>query len=159
MPSSAGSYWDLTKRTFKEWQADKASRLAAALSYYALFSIGPLLLIVVSVVGFVYGAAGSLVVLLVWVYYSAQILFVGAEFTKVYADAYGSRVVPAEDAQRIPEAERAQRGEGQGDRRETRRPGGHETQEEGNAEAPHRQATPWYAATDWPSSPACWACW
>ncbi len=37
-------------------------------------------------VGSAYGAAGSLVVLLVWVYYSSQIFFFGAEFTKVYAD-------------------------------------------------------------------------
>jgi membrane protein len=36
-------------------------------------------------VGSPYGAAGSLVVLLVWVYYSAQILFLGAEFTRVYS--------------------------------------------------------------------------
>ena len=39
----------------------------------------------------VYGAAGSLVVLLIWVYYSAQIFLLGAEFTKVYAHRYGSR--------------------------------------------------------------------
>lgn len=38
-----------------------------------------------------YAAAGSLVVLLVWVYYSAQIFLLGAEFTWVYANAYGSR--------------------------------------------------------------------
>jgi membrane protein len=38
-----------------------------------------------------YGAAGSIVVLLVWVYYSAQLFFLGAEFTKVYARTYGSR--------------------------------------------------------------------
>jgi membrane protein len=38
----------------------------------------------------VYGAAGSLVVILVWVYYSAQILFLGAEFTKVYTWRWGS---------------------------------------------------------------------
>lgn len=38
-----------------------------------------------------FGAAGSLVVLLVWVYYSSQILLFGAEFTKVYAHTYGSR--------------------------------------------------------------------
>jgi membrane protein len=37
-----------------------------------------------------YGAAGSLVTVLVWVYYSAQLFFLGAEFTKVYARAYGS---------------------------------------------------------------------
>jgi membrane protein len=39
-----------------------------------------------------YGAAGSLVVLLLWVYYSAQILFFGAEFTQLYARRYGSKV-------------------------------------------------------------------
>lgn len=37
-----------------------------------------------------YGAAGSLVVVLVWVYYSAQIFFLGAEFTRSYAQLYGS---------------------------------------------------------------------
>jgi membrane protein len=41
-----------------------------------------------------FGAAGSLVLLLLWIYYSAQILFFGAEFTQVYADKYGSKIVP-----------------------------------------------------------------
>ncbi len=45
-----------------------------------------------------YGAAGSLVVLLLWVYYSAQIFFLGAEFTHTYAERYGSH--PSEAAQR-----------------------------------------------------------
>ena len=40
--------------------------------------------------GSAYGAAGSLVTVLVWVYYSAQLFFLGAEFTKVYAGTYGS---------------------------------------------------------------------
>ncbi len=39
----------------------------------------------------VYGAAGSLVLVLLWVYYSAQLLFLGAEFTEVYSRRYGSR--------------------------------------------------------------------
>ena len=39
-----------------------------------------------------YGAAASLVVILLWVYYSAQILFFGAEFIQVYANTYGSRI-------------------------------------------------------------------
>lgn len=43
-------------------------------------------------VGSAYGAAGTLVVLLIWIYYSAQILFFGAEFTQVYANKYGSMV-------------------------------------------------------------------
>jgi membrane protein len=52
-----------------------------------------------------YGAAGSLVILLVWVYYSAQILFFGAEFTKVYAKEYGSGLQPESDAESVsPEA-------------------------------------------------------
>ena len=41
-----------------------------------------------------YGAAGSLVVLLVWVYYSAQVVFLGAEFTRVYALRFGSLADP-----------------------------------------------------------------
>jgi membrane protein len=38
-----------------------------------------------------YGAAASLVVILLWIYYSAQILFFGAEFTREDADQYGSQ--------------------------------------------------------------------
>jgi membrane protein len=38
-----------------------------------------------------YGAAGSLAIFLLWIYYSAQIFFLGAEFTQVYANRYGSR--------------------------------------------------------------------
>jgi uncharacterized BrkB/YihY/UPF0761 family membrane protein len=45
-----------------------------------------------------FGAAGSLVALVVWVYYSAQILFMGAEFAQVYAARYGSRIVPSANA-------------------------------------------------------------
>jgi membrane protein len=44
-----------------------------------------------SAVGSTFGAAGSLVLLLLWIYYSAQILFFGAEFTQVYANQYGSK--------------------------------------------------------------------
>lgn len=45
-------------------------------------------------VGSTYGAAGSLVILLLWVYYSAIILYFGAEFTKAFALKYGSRIHP-----------------------------------------------------------------
>jgi membrane protein len=47
-----------------------------------------------SVVGSVYGAAGSVILILVWVYYSAIILYFGAEFTKVYAIHHGQNIVP-----------------------------------------------------------------
>jgi membrane protein len=69
-----------------------------------LFSIGKFLL------GFylgrtslasAYGAAGSLVIILTWVFYSAQILFLGAEFTQVYVRNYGKEIVPAEYAMRV----------------------------------------------------------
>lgn len=46
----------------------------------------------------VYGAAGALIVILLWVYYSAQVLFLGAEFTQVYARRYGSRIQPEKGA-------------------------------------------------------------
>jgi membrane protein len=39
----------------------------------------------------IYGAAGGVIVLLVWAYYSAQIFLLGAEFTKVWAHHYGSQ--------------------------------------------------------------------
>ena len=57
-----------------------------------------------------FGAAGSLVVLLVWVYYSAQIFLLGAEFTWVYAHEYGSRrnvSRPAEPAHPPKQAQRS----------------------------------------------------
>ncbi len=43
-----------------------------------------------------FGAAGSLAVFLTWIYYTSQILFLGAEFTQVYAARYGSRIRPAD---------------------------------------------------------------
>jgi len=61
-------------------------------------------------VGSAYGAAGSLVVLLLWIYYSAQILFFGAEFTKVYAKRHGSRIVPVANAVPLSPEARAEQG-------------------------------------------------
>ncbi len=49
-------------------------------------------------VGSAYGTAGSLVILLLWVYYSSIILYFGAEFTKAYAVKFGSKIVPNEYA-------------------------------------------------------------
>lgn len=51
-----------------------------------------------------YGAAGSVIVLLLWVYYSTQIMLVGAEFTRIYADAHGSRPRPESFAEPEPDA-------------------------------------------------------
>jgi membrane protein len=47
-----------------------------------------------------YGAAGALVVLLVWVYYSSQVFLVGAEFTRAYAESHGSRQGQVAESQR-----------------------------------------------------------
>jgi membrane protein len=60
-----------------------------------LFTLGKLLLglyLGKSTLASTYGAAGSFVVVLVWVYYSAQIFFLGAEFTRIYALQLGSRL-------------------------------------------------------------------
>lgn len=57
-----------------------------------------------------FGTAGSLVVLLLWVYYTAQISFFGAEFTQVYANMLGSKVRPDKDAIPLTEQARAQQG-------------------------------------------------
>jgi len=68
-----------------------------------LFTLGKFLLgfyLATSTVSSAYGAAGSLVALLLWVYYSAQIIFWGAEFTQVYARRYGSEIVPKKREQR-----------------------------------------------------------
>ncbi|MDB6067342.1 MAG: putative rane protein [Pedosphaera sp.] len=54
-----------------------------------------------STIASAYGAAGSVIVILLWVYYSAQILFFGAEFTRVYAWRLGRRAEPAPNARWI----------------------------------------------------------
>ncbi len=52
-----------------------------------------------------YGAASSLITLLLWVYYSSQILLFGAEFTQVYADYFGAHLEPDEHAVRVERTE------------------------------------------------------
>jgi membrane protein len=56
-----------------------------------------------------YGAAGSLITVLLWVYYSSLIFLLGAEFTQSYASTYGSGVVPARHAKNSPAASDRQR--------------------------------------------------
>jgi membrane protein len=72
-----------------------------------LFTLGKYLIglyIGTSGVSSTFGAAGSLITILVWVYYSSLIFFLGAEFTRVYATQYGSGVAPAENAQQMDAA-------------------------------------------------------
>ncbi|HEY0791262.1 MAG TPA: YihY/virulence factor BrkB family protein [Chthoniobacterales bacterium] len=69
-----------------------------------LFYLGKLLLglyLAHAAAGSAYGAASSLITLLLWVFFSAQIMLFGAEFTQVYANTYGSQVKPASNAVQV----------------------------------------------------------
>ena len=71
--------------------------MAGAIATAVLFMIGKFgisFYISKANVGSTYGAAGSIVILLLWVYYSSIILYFGAEFTKAYAIQYGSAIHP-----------------------------------------------------------------
>jgi membrane protein len=57
-----------------------------------------------------YGAAGSLVILLLWIYYSAQIFLFGAEFTQVYANRFGKQLEPSDNAIWAPGPKAAEAG-------------------------------------------------
>ena len=74
-----------------------------------LFMLGRFLIgiyIDYSSTGSAYGAAGSLIVILVWVYYTAAILYFGAEFTRVYAEYMGARIEPADYAVYVEQFEK-----------------------------------------------------
>jgi membrane protein len=59
-----------------------------------------------SAVASLYGVTGSIILILVWIYYSAIILYFGAEFTKVYALAHGKKIIPNQYSVRIDKAKR-----------------------------------------------------
>jgi membrane protein len=78
-----------------------------------LFDVGKLgiaLYLGKTAVSSAYGAAGSVVLLVIWVYYSSLILFLGAEFTQVYARRFGSSIQPGEGAVSLADDARARRG-------------------------------------------------
>lgn len=73
-----------------------------------LFMIGRLVIgiyIEKSATSSTYGAAGSLIVIMLWVYYTAAILYFGAEFTRAYADFNGKRIEPADYAVHVVQKE------------------------------------------------------
>jgi len=79
-----------------------------ALVTAGLFNIGKYLIglyLGTSGVATAYGAAGSVVVLLVWVYYSSQIVLLGAEFTRAYVERFGARPKPSPHATKDPAPE------------------------------------------------------
>ncbi|MFL5731630.1 MAG: YihY/virulence factor BrkB family protein [Chloroflexia bacterium] len=94
-------------------------------------------------VGKSFGAASTFVVVLVWMYYSAQIFLFGAEFTQVYTNKYGSRVTPDENAEPVTEEAREQQGIPRKDDG-----GGADREDPGREkEAPKRRklrASPWF---------------
>jgi membrane protein len=74
-----------------------------ALVTAGLFSIGRLVIglyLGTASIASTYGAAGSVVVILIWVYYSAQIILLGAEFTRAYVDEFGGRPPTEEYAEK-----------------------------------------------------------
>jgi membrane protein len=90
-----------------------------ALFTSAMFLLGKLLVgmyIARANVATTYGAAGSVVVMLLWIYYSSQIFFFGAEFTQTFARLHGSRLVPTARAMPVPDLH--------GSRHREDRPGG-----------------------------------
>ena len=86
------------------WKDVRMGAIATAL----LFMLGRYLIgIYIAKVapGSAYGAAGSLVVILVWIYYSSAILYFGAEFTKTYAEKYGRTIRPSSYAVYVVQTE------------------------------------------------------
>jgi membrane protein len=94
-------------------------------------------------VGSAFGAAGSLVVVLVWIYYSAQIFLLGAEFTQVYTNKFGSRVRPAENAEFVTEEQRAQEGIPSGDGKRRVQEGDEKKRREGGRR--RLRESPWFS--------------
>jgi membrane protein len=67
--------------------------------FFTIGKMGISFYVSVSNITSLYGAAGSIIILMVWVYYSSIILYLGAEFTKVYAKLYGENISPNEYAE------------------------------------------------------------
>lgn len=70
-----------------------------------LFTVGQVLIglyLGKTSVGSAYGAASSLMIVVLWIFFSSSILFLGAELTQVYANMYGSRIKPAANALTVP---------------------------------------------------------
>jgi len=87
-----------------KWRDVKTGAIFTAV----LFIIGKYLIglyISKSGTGSTYGAAGAIIIILVWIYYTSAILYLGAEFTQVYSEAYGGRIEPADYAVHVEQRE------------------------------------------------------
>ena len=92
----------------------RGATFGSALSVTAvLFTAGKFLIglyLGTSSVASSFGAAGALILVLVWVYYSTTIFLLGAEFTKVFAERYGSGIRPAHNACFVSASMRSEQG-------------------------------------------------
>lgn len=87
-----------------KWKDVRAGAIFTAL----LFMLGRVLIgfyIQTTGQGSTYGAAGSIIILLLWVYYTAAILYIGASFTRAFTESRGRRIAPAEFAVHVEERE------------------------------------------------------
>lgn len=91
-------------KTLPDGKVGLKDAMIGSLSTSILFMLGKLAIgayLGQSGIASTYGAAGSLILILLWVYYSAIILYLGAEFTKVYARTYGNKIIPNDYAVKI----------------------------------------------------------
>jgi len=87
-----------------KWRAVRSGAIFTAM----MFMLGQYLIglyLKYTAQGSAYGAAGSIIIMLVWIYYTSAILYIGAEFTEVYAEAIGSSIEPAEYAVHVQQTE------------------------------------------------------
>ncbi len=95
-------------------------------------------------VGKSFGAASSVIIVLVWIYYSAQIFFFGAEFTQVYTNRYGSRVVPDEHAEFVTDEQRAQQGMAGDNTKDDKDSSKQDRKRDNKARIGGKLASPWF---------------
>jgi membrane protein len=87
-----------------KWKNVKAGAIFTAIFFMGgRYLIG--LYIEKTATGSTYGAAGAIIIILVWVYFASAILYVGAEFTQVYSEAMGTRIEPSGYAVHVEEKE------------------------------------------------------
>ena len=87
-----------------KWKNVKAGAIFTALFFMGgRYLIG--LYIEKTATGSTYGAAGAIIIILVWVYFTSAILYMGAEFTQVYSEAMGNRIEPSDYAVHVEEKE------------------------------------------------------
>ena len=91
-------------KTLPDGKVDLGDCIIGASFTAVLFMIGKFAIgayLARSSIATVYGAAGSVILILAWVYYSAIILYFGAEFTKVYANTHGKKIIPNQNSVQI----------------------------------------------------------